>query len=242
MAKAKWEHLMDYIELDENGCSRIYPVDEIIEYGDSIGIDLSFGNGSSYARTDTTGKFQRKFDYVLIKENGFNYNIPHFDKQGKLIPKGTGKTIAIQILGFMTDEKWALRSGQTHDHTIPEKIRQACFKRDKCCVFTGATTNLECDHKNGRYPKSSSEITVDDVQTVCKAINDMKREVCKNCVKTNKRYDARQIGYPKGWAEGDENFISDNLINGCNGCKGCYLHDPIEFRKKYMGDINVKID
>lgn len=225
MAKAKWEYLMDYVELDENGCSRVYSLKEIAAHGNEIKVDLSFGNGASYVRTDTAGRFQKKYDYVLYKENGFNYNVPHFDEHGVLIPKGTGKNIAIQFLGYMTPEKWELRCGQTHDHIIPVNIRKACIARDKCCVFTGCTTSLECDHKNGRYPKSASDLTVEDVQTVCKAVNDMKRTKCNNCIKTNKRFDASTLHYPKGWTQGNEYY--DEIL----GCLGCYLYDPIQFRK-----------
>ena len=229
MKKPKWHYLVEFLNPDENGYSEFYSIESIEQHSKTIGVDLTFGNGADYVRTDSTGVFQKTYDYVLVKEKGFNYNVPHFDEQGNLIPKGTGKTLGIQLLGYMTPEKWALRCGQTHDHIIPEKIRKACLKRDKYCVFTGATTNLECDHKSGRYPKSSQEITLEDVQTVCKAINDMKREACKKCIKTGKRFGATIISYPKDWVEGDENFDS------IHECRGCYLYDPIEFRQKLYG-------
>ena len=233
MAKAKWEYMMDYIVLDENGCSRIYTIDEIIKYGKSIGQDLNpCGNGAGYLRTDTDGRFQRKYNYVLYKDNGtYNYNVPHYDENGNLIQKGSGKVIAIQFLGYMTPELWELRSGQTHSHSISSNIRNQVITENSVCPVTGLRTNLECDHKDGRYTKTSNEITKEDLQVLCKTANTAKRTHCNTeCKITGKRFDATQLGFKKGFIYGDENY-DPNI-----GCKGCYFHDVYKFHQVISQD------
>ena len=68
--------------------------------------------------------------------------------------------------------------------------------------------------------------TLDDFQPLSKAANDAKRQFCKECRKTKRRYDAKQLGYPMSYYKGNE------LHDGSqNGCEGCFWYDPIEFRK-----------
>ena len=52
-------------------------------------------------------------------------------------------------------------------------------------------TKIEIDHKNGR--KNDYRVAdlksqnINDFQPLCKAANDIKRQICKNCKETNKR-------------------------------------------------------
>ena len=92
-------------------------------------------------------------------------------------------------------------------------------------------TKIEIDHKDGR--KNDGRISdpatqrFDDFQPLCKAANDVKRQICKVCRQTNKRWDARNIeGNPYPYYLGDENYTEDL------GCKGCYQYDPVEYRKE----------
>lgn len=66
---------------------------------------------------------------------------------------------------------------------------------------------------------------INDFQPLCKAANDIKRQICKECRKTDKRWDAQNIvGNPYPFYEGDENY-NEEL-----GCRGCYQYDPVEYR------------
>ena len=213
--KAKWEYLMDYIELDENGCSRIYSVKEIENYGKSIGVDLSFtGNGSSYVRTDTNGTFQKMYDYVLIKEKGYNYNVPHYDENGKLIPKGSGRILGIQFLGFNPGY-------EGRDHSIPQEVKD--YYKGKPSVWSGSTTNIELDHKNGQY--KVYPITIKDIQPLTKSENILKRQFCAECQRTDCRFKATNLpGYSMPYYYGGEKL-------SVWGCPGCFLYDIKKYRE-----------
>jgi hypothetical protein len=49
-----------------------------------------------------------------------------------------------------------------------------------------------------------------------------KKEHCKDCRETGKRFDARNLRYSVGWLYGDENTAV---------CEGCYWNDTKFFRK-----------
>ncbi len=91
-------------------------------------------------------------------------------------------------------------------------------------------TKIEIDHKDGRKNdlrvSNSNTQKLEDFQPLCKAANDIKRQICKNCKETDKRWDAKNIkGNPYSFYEGDENYTNDL------GCIGCYQYDPVEYRK-----------
>lgn len=90
-------------------------------------------------------------------------------------------------------------------------------------------TTIEVDHKDGRKNdmrvSDPSTQRLEDFQPLCKAANDIKRQICKNCKANDKRWDARNIdGNPYSFYKGDENY-TDEL-----GCVGCYQYDPVEYR------------
>ncbi len=160
---------------------------------------LSLGNGAHWCRKEAS----------LNK----NYNV-EFDRS---VTPGT-KIDKIRLNGFSN-----INSSQQISTKIKKDIK------DKTCVILG-TSNPEVDHKNGR--KNDSRVmttttqTLDDFQPLSKAANDAKRQFCKACEREGKRFDAKELGYPISFYEGDENH--DNSINGCIGC---FWFDPIEFRK-----------
>ena len=106
--------------------------------------------------------------------------------------------------------------------------------RKRRCVMLGVNgnsenTKIEVDHKDGRKNdmRVSEQATqrLDDFQPLCKAANDIKRQICKNCKATDKRWDAKNIeGNPYSFYEGDENYTETQ------GCVGCYQYDPVEYR------------
>ena len=116
--------------------------------------------------------------------------------------------------------------------SIRSDIRKVLLKRN--CAILDVGNNIEIDHKNGRYNDSSlSDLSLQeesDFQPLSKAANDAKRQHCKVCIQTSKRYDARNLGYSVGWISGDENT---------NGCCGCYWYDPYEFNKIISEDFTL---
>ena len=140
--------------------------------------------------------------------------------------KKDGQAYSIQLVGFNSSLR-GLRSIRKDIHDTVKRQR---------CVVLDTSTQIEVDHKNGRYDdekvsKTESQ-TIDDFQPLHKSVNDAKRQHCKRCVENHKRYDAKRLGYKEGWVYGDE----DDLI-----CKGCYWYDPKEFNKTISKDF-VKED
>ena len=109
------------------------------------------------------------------------------------------------------------------------------FYKTQNCVMLGINgssenTKIEIDHKDGRKEdlrvSNSQTQKFEDFQPLCKAANDVKRQICKRCKETNKRWDAKNIkGNPYSFYDGDENYTNEL------GCKGCYQYDPVEYRK-----------
>ena len=132
---------------------------------------------------------------------------------------------AIRLNGFNTKK--------TFNQNIRSDIREY-YKNEKCVMLgikgTSENTKIEIDHKDGRKDdwrvSDISSQKKEDFQPLCKAANDAKRQICKQCKLTNKRWSAKNIkGNPYAFYEGDENY-NDKL-----GCVGCYQYDPVEYRK-----------
>ena len=91
-------------------------------------------------------------------------------------------------------------------------------------------TTIEIDHKDGRKDSMRvSELAMqefEDFQPLCKAANDIKRQICKTCKETNTRWSAKNIkGNPYDFYAGDERYIAQS--EGGLGCVGCYQYDPV---------------
>ena len=142
----------------------------------------------------------------------------------KTITNGN-KIDRIRLNGFNT----------SNDKNISQTIR-ANIKKElskKRCVILG--TNRSCDHKieidhkdgrkiNERIMNTQTQ-SIDDFQPLSKPANDAKRQFCKECKETNLRYDAKLLGYPISFTNGDINY-TEKL-----GCIGCFWYDPIAFRQ-----------
>lgn len=104
----------------------------------------------------------------------------------------------------------------------------------KRCVILGTNRscdhNTEVDHKDGRKDNirimNTKTQKLEDFQPLSKPANDAKRQFCKECRQTNKRYDAKQLGYTVSFTKGNIRY-EKNI-----GCEGCYWYDPIAFRQK----------
>lgn len=194
---------------DENGVSRWVSTDEFI--GEYAG--LAFGNGASWARRGST----------LCKE----YKV-EFDKS--VTP---GNSIdCIRLNGF---------NKETHfSQAIRPDIRE--YYRQRRCVMLGVcgtseNTRIEIDHKDGR--KSDERVAnletqrLEDFQPLCKAANDIKRQICKECKETNRRWNAQLIkGNPYPFYKGGEEYTEED------GCVGCYQYDPVAYRRECVRRIS----
>ena len=190
--------------IDKDGVSREVSVGEFVgKYA-----SLTLGNGGSWCRED--GPFGKK--YRIVKQYGKS-------------PKGARCITSIRTTGFNKQEQFS--------QSIKADIRKEL--RDKKCVVLGVKGKgnllIEIDHKDGRKNdmRVSNKATqnISDFQPLTKVCNDLKRNICNECAKTNKRWDATQIeGLPYPFYAGDENYTPEL------GCIGCYLYDPVEYRKE----------
>ena len=203
MKKTKKDLFVELANPDKNGISRWVNVQEFIgKYQ-----QLQFGNGGSWCRKNS----------ALAKI----YNIETIKNQSP------GNSIdSIRLNGFNT---------QTHfNQNIRKDIKD--FYKNKKCVMLGVcgkseNTKIELDHKDGR--KNDTRISniktqkLEDFQPLCKAANDIKRQICKECKETNIRWSAKNIlGNPYDFYEGDEIYTNEL------GCVGCYQYDPVAYRKE----------
>ena len=208
----KKELFLELAKPNKDGVSRWVSVEEFVgKYK-----ELKLGNGGSWLRASS----------ALAKEF-----IVETDKS--ITP---GNSIdAIRLNGFNTNKQF--------NHAIRQDIKD--YYKDKKCVMLGIkgfseNTKIEIDHKDGR--KNDERISsleghkIEDFQPLCKAANDVKRQICKECKKTNIRWDAKNIkGNPYSYYEGNEKYTEEL------GCKGCYQYDPVEYRKESVRKITKEV-
>jgi len=163
---------------------------------------LKLGNGADWCRAGT--KFAKKY-------------IVEFDKN---ITRGNSID-RIKLNGYNLQKSF--------NQNIRQNIKD--FYKTQNCVMLGIkgnseNTKIEIDHKDGR--KECQRVSIptlqklEDFQPLCKAANDAKRQICKRCKQTEKRWGAKNIkGNPYDFYEGNENYTSEL------GCVGCYQYDPV---------------
>lgn len=134
-----------------------------------------------------------------------------------------GKIFSIKTDGFNKQTK------------INQSIRQDILKsiQSKRCVILDISTNTECDHKDGmkddwRLNDKSTQKS-EDFQPLSKTANDAKRQHCKKCKETGKRYDAKKLGYSESYIYGSDTAKT---------CVGCYWYDPIAFNKEISNNFS----
>lgn len=204
MPKTKTELFLELAQPDEKGCSRWVNVSEFVEKYK----ELKLGNGGSWCRKEST--LAKK--YLL-----------EFDKS-----QTSGNSIdAIRTIG--------LNGKDCFNQAIRNDIKE--YYRNKNCVMLGIkgnseNTRIEIDHKDGRKndARVSDLVTqrLEDFQPLTKAANDAKRQICKKCMETGKRWDARNLdGNPIAYYKGGESLED-------YGCEGCYQYDPVEYRKEII--------
>ena len=111
------------------------------------------------------------------------------------------------------------------DNTIPVHIRKQL--QGLPCAVLGTGANTEIDHKDGRKDnprlKDPARVSVDDFQVLTKAANDAKRQHCRKCRETDKRFDAKILGFRKAQIKGN------GIYRGT--CVGCYWLRPKGLRR-----------
>ena len=177
--------------VNEQGYSDIVFIEDLIaKYGDKF----KSNNGCQWARKGS--KLDRR------------YNLTRF--QAKDLGGSGNKVVAIKVDGFRET---------IENHSIPQSVRVS-LQGKPCAVLGVLTSDMEIDHKNGKY--NNNEYQQDDFQPFTKGVNDAKREHCKRCNATGCRFKASILGYSVDYIEGDENSLT---------CQGCYWNDPQKFNR-----------
>lgn len=194
---------------NEKGVSRWVYISEFIgEYA-----SLKMGNGGDWCRASSSiaKRYIVEFDKSRTKGNSID---------------------AIRLAGF--------RSDKSFNQSIRKDIRD--YYKTQRCVMLGVcgfseNTRIEIDHKDGRKDdwRVSNPATqlFEDFQPLCKAANDVKRQICKECKLTGLRWNAQNIkGNPYPFYEGDSNYTEEL------GCVGCYQYDPVAYRKSCVARVS----
>ena len=160
------------------------------------------GNGCDWARTNHCGL-------------GKKFKVNRYDRNGRLTEFGNA-VFSLELAGFNTSK---------FNQYIPANVRK--FYRGCGCVICNSHSQIQIDHKIG--VKIETATRIEDYQVLCRHHNDVKREVCKECMRTKKRPDARNLpGFsrcPFGWTHGGEALN----LNLKNPCEGCIYHDYLKF-------------
>lgn len=196
MTKSKAELFLELAQPDENGVSRWVMTTEFTGEYER----LKLGNGLDFGRKESP--LAQKYIIETDKKRTPGVGID-----------------AIRLNGFREEDPFT--------QYIRTDIKQAISK--KRCVVLG-TSNPEVDHKNGmknegRVMKNEAQ-ELSDFQPLSKAANDAKRQFCKECRQTGKRYNAKKLGYPMSYYQGEETHHGEK-----DACIGCYWYDPLEFKR-----------
>lgn len=170
---------------DKNGVSRWVYVSEFVgEYA-----DLTFGNGASWARKEST--LAKKYNVEFYKK----------DTPGNSIDR-------IRLNGF--------NNGDYSQH-INASIKRE-IKSRRCVVLGTSNPEVDHKNgmKNEARVMKNEAQRLSDFQALSKAANDAKRQFCKECMRTGIRYDAKQLGYPMSYYKGRAKH--NNEENACIGC------------------------
>lgn len=170
---------------DKNGVSRWVYVSEFVgEYA-----DLTFGNGASWARKEST--LAKKYNVEFYKK----------DTPGNSIDR-------IRLNGF--------NNGDYSQH-INASIKRE-IKSRRCVVLGTSNPEVDHKNgmKNEARVMKNEAQRLSDFQALSKAANDAKRQFCKECMRTGIRYDAKQLGYPMSYYKVGAKH--NNEENACIGC------------------------
>lgn len=208
----KTELFLELAQPNARGISRWVLVSEFV----GIYKDLQLGNGGSWCRASSNlaKKYILEFDKSITSGNSID---------------------AIRLVG--------INKKRTFNQNVRQDIKD--FYKNQNCVMLGINgtsenTKVEVDHKDGR--KDNHRISdimtqrLEDFQPLSKAANDAKRQICKRCKETDKRWNAKNIkGNPYSFYMGDDNYTKEL------GCIGCYQYDPVAYRKETVLKISREV-
>ncbi len=156
---------------------------------------LRLGNGGSWCRDNRA--LAKKFNVIRNKKGN--------------------KIISIELHGYKKI---------TIDKSVPAHIKRTISKK-QCAVL--AINKVEVDLKDGHKddPRLSdiNKVREDDFQPLSTHAHYAKREHCKECRTSKKRFDAKRLGYSHGHVRGGEVYEGT--------CVGCYWHDPYFFNQEF---------
>ena len=181
----KTELFIKLAQPNENGVSRWVDISEFVgEYA-----CLTFGNGASWARKESTlaKKYIIEFDKSITPGNGID---------------------RIRLNG--------LNNGDYSQH-IRADIKRT-IKAQRCVVLGTSNPEVDHKNgmKNEDRVMRNEDQRLEDFQPLSKAANDAKRQYCKECRRTGIRYDAKKLGYPMSYYKGGSTH--NNEENACEGC------------------------
>ena len=181
----KTELFIKLAQPNENGFSRWVDISEFVgEYA-----CLTFGNGASWARKESTlaKKYIIEFDKSITPGNGID---------------------RIRLNG--------LNNGDYSQH-IRADIKRT-IKALRCVVLGTSNPEVDHKNgmKNEDRVMRNEDQRLEDFQPLSKAANDAKRQYCKECRRTGIRYDAKKLGYPMSYYKGGATH--NNEENACEGC------------------------
>ena len=181
----KTELFIKLAQPNENGVSRWVDISEFVgEYA-----CLTFGNGASWARKESTlaKKYIIEFDKSITPGNGID---------------------RIRLNG--------LNNGDYSQHIRADIKRN--IKALRCVVLGTSNPEVDHKNgmKNEDRVMRNEDQRLEDFQPLSKAANDAKRQYCKECRRTGIRYDAKKLGYPMSYYKGGATH--NNEENACEGC------------------------
>ncbi|MBQ7565381.1 MAG: hypothetical protein IJT16_15500 [Lachnospiraceae bacterium] len=216
------------------------PTDNIIHYVKEKCRDIPFGPqtlgmlferiaGVTYNEDDPMSCFSREFSVDMLADihpgfrstNGCQWARSDTSYLGKryIIVRGhKGRKVSTVKLDGANNK--SIKRNRSIKKEIVDEVQK------QRCVILDVSTQIEVDHKDGHYDvlanQSIATQKLSDFQPLSKAANDAKRNHCKRCIETGKRYDATKLGYSQSFIVGDENTST---------CQGCYWYDPQYFNK-----------
>jgi len=182
-------------------------------------LELANPDDYGFSRKVYAKEFIGKY-LTLRSGNGYKWPEAMIGKY-EFIRGGKGDEWFIQLTGLSSTQK-----NRTISKTIYDEVKL------KACEHTGygdlTSDRIEVDHRNGRYNQPEAldvkEQKLEHFMSLTRRANLQKREDCKKCKLTDKRFDAKTLGYKKSVVFGDINYKGT--------CEGCYWFSPIEFRQK----------
>lgn len=204
---SKKQIIFEHMSVDSDGFGDLVTYEELNKVLLSQGYTKITANGDSFFRDISEKEERVNSDGLTVIDGTWKgYRIRKI--------KNGSQNLSVQLLGYDKDYKKIYQS-------IPALIRNH-FSGHRC-ISCGSSAKVLPDHKDGRkQPGKGYYNSVEQFQPLCNHCNLTKREFCKKCRKTAKRFNASILGYNSSYYSG---------IQGWEGtCAGCYWFDVRRFR------------